>query len=266
MPVRAAPSRYQLVAQTMREAILSGAVEPGARLPSEAELSQVHGVSRGTAVKAIEQLVQEGIVTRRQGLGSFVARPALRRPVGRLASFSGGVEEQGHHATQRLLAREQAPVALARALGLTEPATRLARLRLVDGAPYAIHVTLVPSALVERWAALAEARLRDPSHEDFSLYGAFDAVGCPVERATETVSARLARPEETDLLGIQPPQALVEVLRRGFDANGRLIEATEAVYLSDQYRFEMELVRGAAPGSPHRLNPAGASGRTPQGR
>ena len=261
MTISPANSRYSQVAHSVRESIVSGELSPGTRLPSEAELCQRHGVSRGTVVKAIEQLVTEGVVIRRQGLGTFVAQPALRRTVGGLASFSEAVRAQGHRASQRLVMQEPAPVDLAHASGMTEPATRLIRLRLVDGLASAIHVSLVPTALLDLLPEAELARLSDPKGSDFSLYQAFDTLGCAIERAQEHVAARLARDDEAQLLGLTGPEALMVVVRRSFDARGRLIEVSEAVYLADRYGFDLELVRDTARTVPHRLTPSRTLGQ-----
>ncbi|MCC7319664.1 MAG: GntR family transcriptional regulator [Rubellimicrobium sp.] len=258
MSLHGSLSRYRLVGEAVRKAITLGELAPGARLPSEAELCQLHGVSRGTVVKAIEQLVAEGVVIRRQGLGTFVARPSLRRTAGGLASFTEAVGAQGHRAGQRLISWDQAPVDLANASGMTEPATRLVRLRLVDGLPGAIHVSLVPTALLDLLPEEERASLCAPGGSGFSLYRAFERIGCPVERAREQVSARLAREDEARLLDLDGPGALMVVMRSSYDARDRLIEVSEAVYLADRYGFDLELVRDSARTVPHRL----ASDRT----
>lgn len=237
-------SRYQHVAGDVRDGIASGRYPPGARLPSEADLCRAHGVSRGTVVKAIEQLVAEGAVTRRQGLGSFVARPTLRRPAGGLASFSESVAAQGRRAFQHLLLIETAGGAEARAAGFAEPATRLVRLRLVDDAPCAIHTSLVPDAVLGRLPLAEQERLRHPEGSDFSLYGALAAAGHVVERASEHVSVRLAGPSEAQVLAGGDPLALMILVRRSHDARGRLIEVTEAAVHSDYYHLDTELIRG----------------------
>ena len=78
--------RYHQLAIDLRTSIISGKYKFGVKLPSETELCKNYGVSRGTAVKAIEQLVKEGIAIRKQGTGTFVARPSLQRKTGRLQS------------------------------------------------------------------------------------------------------------------------------------------------------------------------------------
>ena len=69
--------------------------KPGARVDSEPELARRFGVSRFTVSRAIEILVDEGLIRRRQGLGSFVAPPPLRRQPSYLTSFTDAVEAQG---------------------------------------------------------------------------------------------------------------------------------------------------------------------------
>ncbi len=76
---------------------------PGARIPSEPQLARDWGVSRFTVAKAVEQLVDEGLITRRQGSGSFVAEAPLRRAPGYLLSFTEAVSAAGHSASHRLL-------------------------------------------------------------------------------------------------------------------------------------------------------------------
>ena len=154
---------------------------------------------------------------------------------------------QGHEAGHRLLAREPAPAAEARALGFSEAAVRITRLRLVDDAAFALHRTFVPAAVLDR--------LGDPEAPRFSLYAALETAGLAVVRAEERVGARLAKPAEADLLGLPAPAALIAVLRRGRTAGGRLVEATDAVHPGDRYGFEIQLARGFGT-PPHRLVPA----------
>ena len=63
---------YQQVANDLREAIVNDVYHVGARIPTEPELSHLYGVSRITVRKAIEILVDEGLLAKRQGKGTFV--------------------------------------------------------------------------------------------------------------------------------------------------------------------------------------------------
>jgi GntR family transcriptional regulator len=88
---------YQQLAELLSREIASGSIEPGARLPSEPELSRRHRIGRPTVRQATELLVQRGLIERRRGSGTFV-RPAPRRVDlfslgGTLLGFrAGGVE------------------------------------------------------------------------------------------------------------------------------------------------------------------------------
>ena len=95
------PLYLQLVDALRRE--IAGR-RPGERIDSEPALAERFGVSRFTVTRAVEMLVDEGLIRRRQGLGSFVAPPPLRRQPSYLASFTEAVEAQGRVATHRLIA------------------------------------------------------------------------------------------------------------------------------------------------------------------
>ena len=85
----------------------------------------------------------------------------------------------------------------------------------------------------------SEAALHDGG---FSLYHALDQAGFKVREARERVTTRLANAEESRLLGISDPAAVMVVFRRSFDATGRLVEAVEAVYHGEYYTYDMRLV------------------------
>src|SRR5271166_1903324 len=119
------------------------AKSPGDRIDSEPQLAKRFGVSRFTVTRAIEILVDEGLVNRRQGLGSFVAAPSLKRTASYLLSFTEAVLSQGRVASHRLL--DFGPVLWREGLPYPEgsPLIGLHRLRLVDRIPTAIHRSLL---------------------------------------------------------------------------------------------------------------------------
>ncbi len=234
--------RYQQLADDLRADILRGVYGFGARLPSEPELCQTYGVSRGTVVRAFDLLVNEGLAHRRQGAGTFVARASLRRTPGALASFSETIAQQGFHAEQKILEMGPADQDLATSVGCFEPATRLLRLRFVAGERTALHATLVPDAVLARFRPEDTEALSRRAVSEFSLYAAFARAGITLAHATERLSARLATPEEAAALKRDTPLAIMLIVRRSFDDAGHLVEATEAVYHGDGYTVETQLV------------------------
>ena len=77
---------YRQVVDRLRREIAG--MPPGARIDSEPQLTKRFGVSRLTVARAIEILIDEGLVSRRQGLGSFVAAPTLKRAPAYLQTFA----------------------------------------------------------------------------------------------------------------------------------------------------------------------------------
>lgn len=246
--------RYQHLADILRAQISSDALAHGSRLPSEPELSRQYGVSRGTVVKAIEMLVAEGLAVRRQGAGTFVARASLRRVPGRLMSFSETIADQGHAAGQRVLSFAPADKDTCASVGCFEPAMRLDRLRLVDGAAVALHSSFVPIPIIDLFSPDHRAALEAGNESAFSLYAAFEAAGFDVAAASEFVTARLATEAERTFLDLPDPAVVTVVTRQSRNNTERLIEVAEAVYPADRYTYETTLTRGQSKIAPFKIS------------
>ncbi|MEZ5811343.1 MAG: GntR family transcriptional regulator [Rhizobiaceae bacterium] len=243
----AAMPRYHVLAEALRASIARGDYRPGDRLPSEAQLCATHGVSRGTVVRAIEQLVADGVVHRRQGAGSFVARPSLHRRAGNLLSFTESAASEGHRSSQKLLSLGEASEEQVREFQCDGPAIFLQRLRHIDGLPCAVHRSIIPMHVARHIEALNGSDTGALESGEFSLYGALDAAGFTVREAHERVTTRLASQEESTLLDIEGPAPVMVVFRRSHDASGRLVEAVEAVYHGEYYTYDMRLVAAPSP-------------------
>jgi DNA-binding transcriptional regulator YhcF (GntR family) len=97
-PASVWPLSAQL-AQLLRELIRSGQLGPGDRVPSEPQLSRQYSVSRDTAQRALSMLEDEGLITRRRGVGSIVAeadpvKEVRARPGARISARLPTVAEQ----------------------------------------------------------------------------------------------------------------------------------------------------------------------------
>ncbi len=238
--------RYLVLADELRRRIRDGEFKPGDRLPSESQLCLANGVSRGTVVRAIEKLVADGIVHRRQGVGTFVARPSLHRQSGKLLSFSRSASAEGLKAQQSLIAFGRASGDRARQFRCDLPAVFLDRLRSVEGAPCAVHRSIIPWAVASKVKALGDFGDAVRSDPVFSLYAALDEAGFEVVEARERITSRLAGCEDAGHLNVAETAPVMVVFRRSYDATGRLVEAVEAVYLSEFYSYDVRLV--ASPG------------------
>jgi GntR family transcriptional regulator len=227
--------------------------KPGDRIDSEPRLSKRFGVSRFTVTRAIEILVDEGLISRRQGLGTFVAPPPLRRAPSYLASFSEAVSAAGRVASHRLLGYGPIPWRDGLPYRDDEPLVALDRLRLVDNVPTAIHRSIIAAAIAERVGLTADV----VSGRRFSLYRAFDEAGLFVARGVETLRARNASLEESKLLRLDESRVVMAVARTTFAQDGTLLDFVDAVYDARRYAYEAEIRR--VPGSASSEN----SPRTP---
>jgi GntR family transcriptional regulator len=233
--------------------------QPGARIDSEPQLARRFGVSRFTVTRAIEILVRDGVLTRRQGLGTFVAPPRLRRAPTYLRSFTEAMAAEGRTATHRLLdfALIKRDDGLSFPYAKGTPLLRLERLRLVDGAPLAIHYSVV-NANIAKAAGLTKAIAADPH---FSLYRLFRDAGVVIERGVETLQARLATHREAQLLELDKSPVVMTAHRETYAENGFLVDVDDAVHDARRYAYETETRRGdeLAPSSSEQPETAHAS-------
>jgi GntR family transcriptional regulator len=216
--------------------------QPGARIDSEPQLARRFGVSRFTVTRAIEILARDGLLTRRRGLGTFVAPPRLRRAPTYLRSFTEAMAAEGRTATHRLL--DFALIKGADGLNFPyakgTPLLRLERLRLVDGAPLAVHYSVL-NANIAQAAGLTRVIAADPY---FSLYRLFRDGGFVIERGIETLQARLATRREAQLLELDKSPVVMTAHRETYAKNGVLIDVDDAVHDARRYAYETEIRRG----------------------
>lgn len=232
---------YIQIAERLRDEIST--LDSGARIPSEPQLARDWGVSRFTVAKAVETLVDEGLITRRQGSGSFVAEEPLRRSPGYLLSFTEAVEAAGHSTSHRLLSYEEAEWHDGLPYEEGKPLVLLDRLRMVDGSAIARHRSVLSAELVETTGLTRKVA----AQEGFSLYRFFDEHGLSVHSATERLVACSASAGDRKLLDLADDAVVVAVTRHSFAADGRPLDAVSAIYDARRYSYEARLVRQPHP-------------------
>jgi GntR family transcriptional regulator len=234
-------SKSQRVYLTLRDAILSGRVAVGERMPGELELAARYGVSRVTVRRALTVLAEQGLLERRPGAGTVVKERPLDATVitADVSNLLPNMVKMSRASQIRLLefAYLPAPRAVADALGLA-PGDRVqysVRVRSVDGAPFSYLVTHVPDRIARHYneADLAQT----------PLFALLERSGVEVDRATQTISAQLAGPVEAEALDVAPGSPLIALTRVVFDAQGRGVEHLQALYRPDRYRIQVDLGR-----------------------
>src|ERR1700761_488071 len=151
---------YLQLARKLGAAIHENRWSAGEALPSERVLSDALGVSRITSRKAIALLVEQGLIRRTQGAGSFIT-PRYEDPLSRLSSFSEMLRRRGFTPSSQCLSREILPANRDEVirLGLSPAAAvaRLRRLRLADDVVMAIEHSTFPAALIPDPSAIGDS-------------------------------------------------------------------------------------------------------------
>jgi len=150
---------YVKIRESIREMIASGELERGNRLPSEDELATQYGVSRMTVRQGISDLIDDGLLYRRHGVGTFVALPHIERDHSRLIDFFENSNVKGINTKSSILNIEVIPVnpKIAKALLLEDDdlVIRIHSLRYADDVPVTMHDAYIPynlfSDLVARY-------------------------------------------------------------------------------------------------------------------
>nr|WP_210288000.1 GntR family transcriptional regulator [Martelella radicis] len=227
---------YRRLKSAIQAAIACGALQGGTALPPERDLAGRIGISRVTVRRAIAELTSEGVLTRRQGAGTFVAFPTgrIEQKLKRLTSFTEDMKARGLRPHSRWLERGLFPVSAeeAETLGVTPGGhvARLSRIRFANDRPMALEHTSLPGDIMDA-----------PAEVGSSLYAALAERGIRLVRANEHITASLLTDEQAALLGVFSGAPALAISRTGFDAAGRAIEFTRSFYRSDIYDLVAEL-------------------------
>lgn len=232
--------RYYQLKEIIREQVRTGAWPPGEPIPSERELSEQYGISRMTVRQSVSELVNEGLLFREQGRGTFVNRPKIAQQLFRLTGFSEDIGARHQRPGARVLEAAMTPCdeAIAARLRIRpgQPVLQLRRLRLADGEPLALETSLISFIGCER--------LLGDDLETHSLYGLLETVyHQPLVEAEQEVEAGLAGAEEAGALGIAAGDPVLLTRRLTFTERQRPIEYATSVYRGDKYTFCARLVR-----------------------
>jgi GntR family transcriptional regulator len=231
--------KYPVIRDRIRDVI--DGLEVGDALPPERAWASELGVSRMTLRRAIDELVLDGLVVRRQGAGTFVAAPKITQPLA-ITSFSDDMRARGHEPSSSLLSMERihAGPQLGRRLDVSpsDRLWRIVRLRAADGSPMALETLHVP---VDLLPGLDAEDLTSGSF--YELLAARDII---LARALQSIEPTVTDEQESPLLEVplHSPAFLFE--RMSYTAEGTAVEFVRSVYRGDRYKLTAELRGGDA--------------------
>ncbi|MCL5265407.1 MAG: GntR family transcriptional regulator [Chloroflexi bacterium] len=231
---------YHQIKEIIRSQIKSGELRPGDQLPTESQLVKEYGVSLITVRHALKDLVNEGLLYRRRGKGTYLATRSDEQSFVRLRCLVEDVANKGVSLSSRTLAVQTEPadadVAARLAMPVGAEIVCISRLRCVNAEPISVDVAFFPPA-IGHWVAtrnLDAQTIARALEDDFHL---------PVEEADYTVQACRADQTLSELLlvALDEPILLVERLSRG--ADGKPIDLQRRYYRSDRFKYELTVKR-----------------------
>jgi GntR family transcriptional regulator len=241
---------YRQIADYVRALITSGELAPGDQIPSERELIEQFGASRGTIRQAIGQLRAEGLIEVEHGRGAYVrSRPPVRRlafdrfarrhrKAGK-AAYLAEMEGEGRQADVEIIrvGREPSPADPAERLGLREgdPVLVRARRYLSDGQPMEIATSYVP------WMLAEGTPMTDPNPGPGGIYARLEENGHELGSFIEDVVARMPTPEESRALRLPVGIPVLQLVRTAFDQDGTPVEVCDTVMAADRYVLSYRL-------------------------
>ncbi len=230
--------RYHQIAEALRARIGAGDLTVGQRLDNQRQLAQFFGVTLMTLRQALDVLAREGLITRRHGLGTFVAPPPVDYDILQFRTLAGDLSAVGEDVATRFLRGRfgRADRRVAQELGLAEGARMfvLERLRLVDGQPLSFQVSHLPAAIGEE-AAKADLTVTPLRHAlSFKL-------GIEITAARETVSAETLPARAARELGCAAGAPCFRSDRVSTDAERRPIVYDRVFIPGDRFRITRQL-------------------------
>lgn len=227
---------HERIASDLRRRIANGELAVGSLVPSESQLGEQWGASRGPVRQALAALRAEGLIGGGRGKPPTVCSRAVAQPFETFLSFSSWAEGLGRIPGQRTLeiARRPAGAEVADALELEEgePVVQLLRLRLLDGTP----------TMIERTTFVWEVgrMLFDHECDSGSIFAFLSGQGVDLSVARHAIDAVAADAADAALLGIAQGAPLLREQRITATASGRPMERSDDRYRPDLVTFIIE--------------------------
>ncbi|WP_018922954.1 GntR family transcriptional regulator [Salsuginibacillus kocurii] len=233
------PIYYQLK-EYMKHKIETKAWQEGDSLPSERVVAEENNISRMTVRQAVTELVNEGVLIREQGKGTYVAEKKIEQKLQSLTSFTEEMKARGQVPGSQLLSfqKENADGATAVRLNMEEgeEVYHIRRIRTGNEQPVAYERTHVKEQFVPY---LTEEDVREKS-----LYTFLEKEArLVISHAEQKIEATLASKDHISYLGLEDGAPILRMLRTTYLTSGDPVEFTESFYRADYYTFQITLPR-----------------------
>lgn len=231
---------YLQVKNVIAKRIKDGVWKANMAIPTEVELIEEFQVSRTTIRQAISLLVQEGVLEKRQGKGTFVKSHELIEQLGHLTGFAEESIKRGFKPGSRLIKWEikenlMYEKSLLNRLKEEEKILVIERVRFMDHIPVAVERTYWPEEI-------GNIHLKEDLNT-VNYYEVLEKNEILLKKAKQQISAVNASVYDAELLGIEPGTALLEMTRVSYGIDGKPIEYAKTRYRTDYYKYNITLKR-----------------------
>lgn len=230
---------YTQLADYLKHQIQSGVLKPGDKMIGENDIVNMLGISRTTVRLSLDRLVDEGLIVRYRGKGSYIAEPRLRRNINYLYNFTENIRASGAYPSSIVIHSgiTEADASTKEKLHLAEEGTNvflLERLRLANGEPLIIEKTYIPYYLCHGIESIDFATS--------SLYTVLEnRYGLNICRAEETIEAIVIDKDVCKQLSCKPCMPGYKIERISYLESGYICEYTTSITRSDKCIFKLDL-------------------------
>lgn len=235
---------YIQIRASLKAQISQGLLAPGKKLPSEDELAAVYGVSRMTVRQGLASLIDDGLLYRRHGLGTFVSNSDVERDHRRLTNFFESCRKRGKEASAQVVRFETIPAtdAVAEALQITagEPVVRIVTLRTINGKPVTLHEAQLPVALFPQ---LETANPQELQLESRHVWELIEDYGYELSHVTERLEAQLADERLAGVLNVSVGSPILYGARVVYATDGTPLKYADCYNRGDKVSLTVELLR-----------------------
>lgn len=221
---RARPLLADVVRSELKRLILGGEFAVGTKLPNEDRLCERFGVSRVTIREAVRGLIEDGLVVRRHGSGTYVTRrPLIRNSLDTNFSYTDHFQASGFRPGRKLLGLRKVAASeeVAEALGVAAGSSlvEVRRIRTADGRPAISSIDWIPAELLDQPV--------DRSEFAGSIYRILTAADHPIAHAEAVLSPTVADRTQARLLDVAPGTPIQHLRQTDYDESGRAVMLSE---------------------------------------
>lgn len=226
---------YIRIHDAIKKEIDGGIWEIGQRLPSERDLADDYEVSRMTLRQAITLLVEEGILERRVGSGTYVASHRVQEKMRGTTSFTEIVRSQGKSPSSQVVSYQRKPANETEIEQLqlkpSDYVVRMERVRYADNVPLVFEVASIPEKLIREFK-------REDITEHF--FQTLTDNGYEIGKSQQTIYAKNASERVANYLKVPKNHAVLALTQVSYFTDGRPFEYVHSQYVGDRFEFYLE--------------------------